>query len=393
MGFSLLNHPLTKHTVRLRRGAPVVFHTVLFLFTLEIAVAFVAPALVPDRLYLRSYLSDKAEEQMRNIIEDRTPYLEWDDVLGWKNRPNSGQDKWQIDAHGARTTRPVPVERDGLRRILFLGNSLTNGGMHVENTETISALLEDSTTETLNFATMLYSVDQMLLSYQHELRKFKPDVLVVGIRDDPFPALRSRYIPFLSRAEVNMPFVKPRLVSASDSLVLIPPPPRAEFSRLLDGSAFLGELRETDGYYGEFARYERFGLTPISNTIWKTSKRIRNLVRLLRPIDDDDARLLIQIMSALTVEAEGDGVDVVFMLLPKQEITFPPLWRRGLADHYGQLLSMLQDNGYPVLDARAALRDSGYSAPEAYYRDGVHFTPAGNRVVAEALRRLIASRE
>jgi len=376
----------------MRRAAPVAFHTVLLLVASEIVVAFVAPAVIPDRFYLRSYLSDKAQEQMRDIVADRTPYLEWDDVLGWKNRPNSGKDKWQIDNHGARTTHRVPVERDGLRRILFLGNSLTNGGMHVENTETISALLEDSTTETLNFATMLYSVDQMFLSYDHDLRKYKPDVLVVGIRDEPFAELKSRYIPFLTRGEVNMPFVKPRFVPASDTLALLPPPSRAEFSRLLDGSAFLDELRDTDGYYGEFARYERFGLTPLSNTIWGLSKRIRNLVRLERPIDDDDVRVLTRIMSALVAEAEGDGVDVVFMLLPKRKVAFPPVWRRGLSDHYAQLLSILQENGYAVLDARSALRASGYSASQAYSRDGVHFTPAANRVIAEALRRLIASR-
>ncbi len=261
-------HGETGRFRRLWSLAPVLSWTVLFLFLAEVLVAVVAPALLSDRLYLRAYLGRDARESTIQIAGDLGSYLTWNPVTGWRNRPNSSRKKWQVDEHGARATHAFGQHKEGRRRILFLGDSMTNGGTAVTRDETISAYVEDADTEALNFGTMLFGLDQMLLDYEDRLGAFEADVVVVGLSENAMAGLANRYIPFRRRSETNMPYFKPRFAIESGRLRLIPVPPRDAYERLLTRADLLPELRETDDFYGEFAAFKRCGWLPLSGAAW-----------------------------------------------------------------------------------------------------------------------------
>ena len=104
-----------------------------------------------------------------------------DDVVGWSNRPDVAEGNWQIDSLGSRSSHPATALPGKAVRVLFLGSSMINGGTRVTNRETVAAFTEDADIEALNFGTMMYSLDQVLLSYTEKLEYLGADVIVVGL--------------------------------------------------------------------------------------------------------------------------------------------------------------------------------------------------------------------
>ena len=89
-----------------RHEAPVVFYTLLLLVAVELIAIVIAPLVIPDHVYLRHYLSDKAKENTVQFLNDEDEYMVRDDLVGWRNRPNSSKGLWAVDEHGSRTTHP-----------------------------------------------------------------------------------------------------------------------------------------------------------------------------------------------------------------------------------------------------------------------------------------------
>lgn len=376
----------------LRRKAPTVYYGIALLAIAELAVIFVAPLFVPEHIYLRLYMSSRAEAKTRDFARDGDPFLAVDSITGWRGRPNSQRGKWVLDSLGGRTTHPYQVQKTRAERVLLLGNSLTNGGMHVENNETISAYIEDSLMECLNFATMLYSVDQMYLSYKHYLRSFKPDAVVIGIHGEPLDGLDNRYIPLWRRREDNMPMFKPRFRFLSDSMTLVLPLPPSAYKTILDSPDAISSLRDSDRYYQRFQMYKRFGLLPMSSAVWSITNRAASLAKLSRRLDDSETRLFLSILKRLETDVTGEGAFLLVLVFPDETQAYPSPWRRFFPDKYGQLVSSLRAEGFHLVDARQFLQRSGLAPNGMYSPDGLHFTPAGNRVIAAALKQTIVAR-
>src|SRR5512135_359387 len=111
-----------------RARAPSLFYGLLFLVAAELVTALAAPLAVPDYVYLRSYLDRRARETTQLLLADRDGPLVYDSLLGWRARPGASYGNWRIDGAGSRSTHPVGLARSGRTRVLFLGNSLVNGG-------------------------------------------------------------------------------------------------------------------------------------------------------------------------------------------------------------------------------------------------------------------------
>lgn len=384
------NTSVLKRLAGIRQGAPVLFYAVVFWLAAECIMIFIAPLIIPQYVYLRLYLGKRARESTSRFLAGRDEFLVYDPVVGWRNRPNSERGKWIIDSAGSRSTHPIGPAPTKPNRVLFLGSSLTNGGMVVSAHETISAYAEDSTTEAVNFATMMYSLDQMCLAYESDLYRFNANVVVVGLSGDPADGLTNRYIPLRYVSEVNVPYFKPRFELADTGAVLMPVPPLAAYDRILKANDLADTLRATDAFYSELAEFMRFGLTPLSDGMWYLFKKARNLTRLVAG-DDTELPLAITIMRRLKLEAGQHHASVVFMLLPDQTITFPSVWRSRLPDSYSRVVAELKVNGFTLLDGRAVLRQSGRAAWQVYMPDAVHFSPEGNRLIGQALQQLLKS--
>ena len=377
---SFLLHP--------RREAPVVFWTVLLLVAVEFIAIVIAPLVVPDHVYLGRYLSDTAKENTAQFLNDEDEYMIRDDVVGWRNRPNSGKGMWAVDEHGSRTTHPFTTEPSKPFRVMILGSSLVNGGGHVTIDETITAQLEDSVIEALNFGTMLYALDQTFLEYKHELYRYNPQLLIVGISASPQEGLRNQYVPFRSPKEINMPYLKPRFRLASHKLELLPLPDREMHERILENDELMATLRNSDEFYSEFGTWKRFGFVPFSYGLWRTWVKARNFMRIIRD-DPSENDLLKAIMTMMVSEARTHGAKVLFITLPDVPAISPGRIRRFLPDEYGRMVEDLKSSGYWVLDIRDTFRASGEGVRDLFWVDNYHFSPEGNRLIAQAIRREI----
>jgi hypothetical protein len=375
---------------RLRRRAPALFYTLVFWLSAEALGVLLLPVIVPRHVALSWYLGPEAREATRIFLEDRHPFLLYDPLTGWRNRPGCGQGDWHIDRLGSRSTHALGVSKSRPHRLLCLGNSLVNGAFEVTDHETISAYCEDSLTEAGNFATMLYSLDQVVLAYQGGLDRFGADVVVVGLPTLPGNGLTARYVPFLQRSQVRMPYFKPRLVLEGDSLRLVPVPSRERWRRMLVSSAVLDTLVRDDACVGEFESYRRFGLTPIAAGLRQVLTRSRNLLRRVRG-DMEDMPLARRLMHELVLAAARHDARVIFVVLPQRQEAFPTGWRRYLPDHYGKMVAGLRREGFALLDAREVLRASGLPPRSLYNRDGNHLRPVANRLVAARLREAMAA--
>jgi hypothetical protein len=378
---------------RLRRGAPALFLTLVFWLGAESVAVLLLPVVVPRHVALSWYLGAEARQTTARFLSDRDPFMAYDARLGWSNRPGCGRGNWRIDSLGSRSTHALSWERRGRpRRLLFLGNSMTNGGSDVTGTETISAFCEDSLTEAGNFATMLYFLDQMVLAYTGGLHRFSADVVVAGLPARPYDGLTSRYVPFHQRDQVLMPYFKPRLVPEGDTLRLDPVPSREQWRSMLTSSPAVDSAVRDDGCLGEFTSYRRFGLTPLSAGLREAVARTRRLSRLLAG-EAEAMPLVIRLMHALVDEGARHRARVVFLVMPRSLDTFPSRWRRALPDHYAGMVADLRREGFAILDGREVLRGSGLSPQQLYMQDAIHYRPVANRLLAERLRDLIGPPE
>lgn len=381
--------PVWRRLLRLRHLSPVVFHTALFLLLAHLIVAAVMPLLVSDEIYLSLYLGKDARESTKRFLDGKHPFLLYDPILGWRNRPDVKHDKWIIDEQGARTTHRVGASSSRKRYVLFLGDSLINGSMNVSNEETLSAYIEDASTESINFATMLYTLDQIYLDYKERLGRYKVDVVVVGLPgEESTPGLLNQYIPFRVRAESKMPFLKPRFEMRSDALSMLPVPSLKVFEGLLKTPALLKTLEKTDAYYGEFSGYKRFGLMPGSNVIYSLYKKIRAEARLTGETDEG-MPILKKLIDRMALQGRERNAAMVFVALPDLKTVAPRLWQRVLPDRYAARVKELKGEGYTLLDVRPALRESGLPPEELFDADGVHYSSAGNRIIAAALKHVL----
>lgn len=381
------SNPFWREILNLRKNAPTLFRTVLFLVLLEISAIVLSPLLIPRSRCLSWYLSDKAKLETRRFLQGQSILL-LDEYTGWRNRPDVKQQNWIIDSQGSRSTHAFTTQRIKPIRALFLGSSTINGGTRIRNDQTISAFLEDGDIEALNFGTMMYSLDQCLLAYQHRLYAFNANVIIVGLDADPVSGLKNHYIPLHFPDEENMPYLKPRFELASNSLRLVTVRPEVALSTFPQCSDLLDFLSKNDSFYFRFETYRRMGLLPLSGGLRFLYLRTLSFMTNFR-YDSQDERLLTELMTEMVNEARKRDAEVIFLMVPEMTTFAMSGVHHFLPDNYARRYDELRSAGYNVVDIRQIFRDSGRTAYELFDPDEVHLTPLSNQMVAEALRPVI----
>lgn len=108
-----------------------------------------------------------------------------DEALGWRMTPMLARDGVRHNSLGFRGSIEY-AERGTGPRILTIGDSFTYG-LGVRDEETFAAQLSQLTkVEVINAGVNAYGVDQALLMWEQEGRRFKPDVVVLGYYVDDF---------------------------------------------------------------------------------------------------------------------------------------------------------------------------------------------------------------
>lgn len=388
MGESLLEKEAgDRCPARSRDRAPLLWRTVCAWLSLELVIVFVAPLCVPKTWYLSWYLRSKSVRATRDFLEGRA-LLVPDDVAGWRNKTCVAHGNWVIDEEGSRFAHDRAGRAGKPLRVMLLGSSIINGGTGVRNDQTISAYLENDRVEALNFGTMLYQLDQVLLRYRSEWYEYRAKEVIVGLDSASPEGLGNLYLPFLFRDEKNMPFLKPRFELSGGSLRLVPVRPGRQLARIPDDPELLEFLEKHDVFYHRFDDYRRTGFSPLAACYRLLSSKLSALRKYLRP-GDERSGLLFALMREMVTAAREHGARVTFVMLPRRGEVPGRGADRVLPDAYSLLLRMIGSKGFAVVDGRRALLSSHKPVSELFHRDGVHYSPAANEVIARALASAI----
>jgi hypothetical protein len=371
------------------QAAPRVRHTLLLLLAVEVLAAAVLPAVVPRRAYFSLYESDpRARASLEAFLNDQGALVP-DPVTGWRNRPEFVHDKWVTDEYGSRSPVRLPVERTGAkRRVLFLGSSKVNGGMALGREETIAAYLADEGTETLNFGTMLYGIDQSILAYKRYYARFQPDVVVIGVDPRAHRALGNIYVPLVAPTEVNMPFVKPRFTIVDGRLQRIDPPLELLRRSLNDPDPLLDFLSRYDEDFETFDNYRHFGMTPVAAGLNYSAGKLAALRAVLGSQPAATEKILATLLERFRDELAVEHRHLLLLTLPDEDVVRAAFdWQPVVLMHRRQC-RMLAASHLDVVDMLPTLR--AHRREPVYSPDGAHFSALGNRIIAGALAAHLA---
>lgn len=344
---------------------------------------------------------DRQEDWVRDLeahlSTGRPPlaYFGFDRELGWCPTPNVGSGTMHFDRAGARVgIVPRPDHRtDGVGRVVAVGCSFTRGD-EVQDDEAWPALLDRDadTLEVVNLGVGAYGIDQAILRMERDAWFFEPDEVWIGIMPYATSRVLAQYRPSLQHWS-STPAFKPRfVVGERDELRLIPHPaesPEDLLHLLTDQASFLSAV-EHDRFVGAFPwAWEtmgdhwchRFGLTRVLGT-YLESRKDESRTRLGDP-RSELFRTVMGICRRGRERAEVRGCRFRVLILPSRRDL---RWREadGVAS-WDPLVEGLAEEGISALDLTDALLAGGALEDPGFWMPGVHYSPLGNRVVAEAL--------
>ena len=222
-------------------------------------------------------------------------------------------------------------------------------------------------------------------------------MVVIGFAPVDLRRVVNVYRRFLSSGE--WPLAKPRFRKRTDgTLDLLPNPlPRREdYVRLMNDPRAVSALGDTDHWYSA-ATYEHV-LHDVSATyrllhgVWqRLSRRVLNPGRTVRGgvLNARSAEFALQvaILDAFVEEARDSGVTAVVLMLPDRE-SMRSL-RQGKRPLYAPLTDSMRSHGVVVWDAGDAF-SGRVGTLSKLFMPGGHYTPSGNRALAEWLLAQVA---
>lgn len=358
------------------------------LIVLELLAAPVIGSLHPDDGLLRAFLE-------RNFLLNANAtakflrgelYIEPDPVLGWRNRPLASSGNLSFDRHGSRSHNGIGGGARKETRVVFLGDSRMYGGEGVLGNETINAQLEDGEIETLNFASPDYSLDQCFLAMRQAGDRFAPDAYALGVGSNPGRLLACHFPPFYDASV--LPRLKPRIALTGGAMRVIVPPYASILRGFPNNPALTEFLRDHDPYYFRLTRFKR-------EWAWKWTPFLSVASRFVTPtglasrahelpgaIRTEEARLAKAILIAARDYARNTGAELIAVAFATMDEASSP------SAEYDQTLRLLEELRIPAVDARNEFRRHPADPAELYY-DDLHFTAEGNRLVADAIGRLL----
>ena len=219
-------------------------------------------------------------EKLRKPIEEYLHLKDiatiiYDETLGWTYRPNSTRHEgtFTVNSAGLRARRDFSVmpAPDRLRIALF-GDSFTVSD-DVNDDEAWAYQLELGLTragyraEVLNFGVGAYGMGQAYLRWQHEGRKYAPDIVIFGLQPDNLKRNLNVFRQLIHPS--GPPFSKPRFILVDQKLELINSPTLPPEGLIATFEAFANH---------HLARYEYFYQSRYVASKWWSASRLAGLM-------------------------------------------------------------------------------------------------------------------
>jgi hypothetical protein len=331
----------------------------------------------------------RAGASSKSLVADRD--------LGWAPLPGATREPYFFDRSGIRVPSAgvsyaqQPVA--SLARVALFGDSFTNG-IGATQPETWGAQLEQlararQPMEVLNFGVPAYGMDQALLRFQRDGRRFAPDVVVFGLQFENTRRNLNVMRPFYHQTS-DLPLTKPRFLLENGALRPVNAPTLPLERVVPTLAAFESwELAKHEAYYDPADYRAR---------PWHVSHFFTLLVELADGVIRDfgtqhskpgELELALAILEAFATAAKEAGAS--FMILRLATLDELEDMLAGRADPREAELARIRKRFTLVETGPALVEQAKVSGAAALYNDSRHYTALGNAVVARgALPGLLA---
>ncbi len=301
---------------------------------------------------------------------------ELDTKLGWVHTPSVSRTladedgrviTFATDARGLRATLHVEPRNAARKRVLFVGDSFTQGSQ-VEADELFTRRVERALPEieAWNLGVGGYSTLQELRALQPRLATLAPDLVVLVVFENDFV---DNLMPYFSGLGP-----RPHLVVRGAEVVEITSP---------DVEAFRRFLMPTPGAfwcYEHLALYRTLHKNLFLPAAGDRLAALEHAERAAVPLAQQHQAMqwsLTQFQQVLT----SAGARLLVAAIPTHEAAAvgPAASHVWLADH-------CRSAALPFVSLLEALRD-----PQCYFRNDIHLTAAGHAAVASALAPAVAA--
>lgn len=332
----------------------------------------------------------------RAIVDDylssSSSFLVYDPDLGWRHRPNArtSDQLHRTNSAGLRADREYSLGmRPGMFRVSMFGDSFILGS-DVDQPDAPGAQLEQLLqqrgldAEVLNFGVGGFGFDQAYLHYRRDGVKYDTSIVVQGLQMENI----GRDVTIFRIVAVPgtvIPFSKPRYVLRNGTMELINQPAVPPE----DVPATLANFRNWPlaRYEASYAdRYERHWYTPsllISTLadLWKTRNGLQTPDGShLYDVDGEGMNITVRLLEAYRDEVTRTGKPFVLIYLPRAETISAGL--TGKPDPWQSHRDRLR--GFIIVDPSPGMVRYAKEHGMASLIPG-HYSPAGYRIVAEAL--------
>jgi len=351
----------------------------------------------------RDLFREQSDRIRALLAPDTSRLLALDSVLGWRYRSNHRDSVNQTNADGVRSARqytrsPMP----GILRVAAFGNSFVYCN-EVKNEDAWPRLVEDvnADVEVLNYGVGGYGLDQAYLRFLAEGTRLSPRVVLIGFTPDDLGRVVNVYRRFRSNHEI--PLVKPRyMLRENGELRLLPNPVRrpSDYDKYLMTPDAVKELGRYDQWYEpmvyEDRWYDYFAAIRVVTAAWiGLRRRYFGSDRLERGGVLNPSSHAFHIQVALFRRfADGvraSGAEPIVVFLPDRASV--ELARRGRRTVLVSLADTLDARRIEYLDATAAFMVGGQLSVDRWFMSGGHYSPLGNRLVAQWLGPRLRSRQ
>lgn len=309
------------------------------------------------------------------VSPERDQFWKYDPVLGWVHQP--GQDgifetpqfhtSVRINEKGLRDRSHSYSRQNSSQRILVLGDSFA-WGYGVEESDRFSQQLEKSMDlEVINAGVSGYSTDQELLWYENEGIKYDTDLVILQLAGND--------VGDNTQQLVSNIYYKPQFALENGQLVLTDNPvpktsPRGRFIYSLSQHSSLA--------YFLVQRYFEFGAAYRKS---KDQPEHVNSPATSDVAEREDFKLTIALLDQIRKTAESRKAK--FMIVATDR-----WWNSTSGGTYKDFISMLQNNGFLVLDVEST---PGFDPEQMLIPNDGHWNQAGHKFVADRIKEFIDS--
>jgi hypothetical protein len=334
------------------------------------------------------------ERRLRRLVKGEA-YVTYDQTLGWVTTPGIrqriGNHLYRHNDDGLRAEREYALAPpSGVRRIAAFGDSFTY--CHEVNfqycwTEQVGEAWP--VTEVLNFGVPGYGPDQAWLRYQREGQTYAPCAVTIGYMVENINRVVNRYRPSLVPI-TDLLATKPRFILDGDALALLPNP--ASSPDLLADRHWVEQAASAhDRWYFPNAFVESpLDVFELGRVVRTATYRYQHgdpdvdRMRQAYHHEDEAFQIVGRVLIGFARQVERDGsTPVVVFFSQASEISSALDGHRPVHE---PLLQWLARENVPTIDVTPDLvAEAGRSELSAIVEH--HYTPLGNRVVAQALAR------